>query len=82
MVRIVITDRNAVRSSEIGAHLLREIYSRHPRAVRFQARGLEELSGSRDLRNAVQGGGVEALLVEWRARAKEFERAAAKFRLY
>jgi hypothetical protein len=52
MVRIVITDRNAVRSSEIGAHLLREIYSRHPRAVRFQARGLEELSGSRGPRNS------------------------------
>ena len=82
MVRIVITDRNTVRSSEIGAHLLREIYSRHPKAVRFQARGLEELSGSRDLRNAVQGTGVDALLAEWRKTAKEFERAAAKFRLY
>jgi uncharacterized protein YbbC (DUF1343 family) len=82
MVRIVITNRDSLRSSEIGAHLLREIYSRHPKAVRFQARGLEELSGSRDLRNAVLGQGVDSLLVEWRETAKRFERDAAKYRLY
>jgi hypothetical protein len=82
MIRIVITDRDAVRSSEIGAHLLREIYARHPASVRFQPVGLEELSGSRALRNAVQRGGVDALIIEWRKAAREFERNAGPWRLY
>ncbi len=82
MVRIVVTDRNSVRSTEIGAHLLREIYSRHPTAVRFQPRGLEELSGDRALRNAVTGGGVEALLNKWRASSTRFESEARRWRLY
>ncbi len=82
MIRIVVTDRNLVRSTEIGAHLLREIYSRHPTAVRFQARGLEELSGDRALRVAVTDGGIEALLGKWRAASARFERDARQWRLY
>lgn len=82
MVRIVITERDSVRSSEVGAHLLREIYTRHPTRVRFQPRGLEELSGSRSLRNAVQNGGLDAVLAEWRASSAKFARDAARYRLY
>ena len=82
MVRIIITDRDAVRSSEIGARLLREIYARHGTAVRFQARGLEELSGSAALRNAVRNGGVDDLLVDWRESASRFARDAQPWRLY
>ena len=82
MIRIVVTDRESLRSSEIGAHLLREIYARHPSAVRFQARGLEELSGSRALRRAVQNGGVEDLIREWRNAAEQFSREARPWRLY
>lgn len=82
MIRMVVTDRNAVRSSEVGAHLLREIYSRHSASVRFQPRGLEELSGSRALRNAVQRGGVDALVGEWRAASRRFADRAREWRLY
>jgi uncharacterized protein YbbC (DUF1343 family) len=82
MVRIVITDRAAVRSSEIGALLLREIQSRHPSAVRYQQTGLEELAGSRALREAVRQGSVDSVLAEWRAAAADFQRRAAPFRLY
>jgi uncharacterized protein YbbC (DUF1343 family) len=82
MIRIIVTDRDSVRSSEIGAHLLREIYSRHPTAVRFQQRGLEELSGSRALRSAVLNGGVARLLSDWSAEAGKFERESSAWRLY
>lgn len=82
MVRMVVTDRNAVRSTEIGAHLLREIVARHPQSVRFQPRGLEELSGSLALRNAVRNGGVEELLEAWRTEALKFQAGAATSRLY
>ena len=82
MVRIVVTDPDAIRSTEIAAHLLREIYSRHPTAVRFQPRGLEELSGSQALRNAVRHGGIDAVITAWRRAAQRFEREAARWRLY
>jgi hypothetical protein len=82
MVRIVVTDRQAVRSSEVGAHLLHEIYARHPTAVRFQQVGLEELSGSRALRAAVENGGIDTLLAGWRKASADFEMKARPFRLY
>jgi uncharacterized protein YbbC (DUF1343 family) len=82
MVRIVVTAPDAIRSTEIGAHLLREIYARHPTAVRFQPRGLEELSGSAALRQAVRNGGVEAVIATWQKAAAQFERDAARWRLY
>ncbi|MEO8575245.1 MAG: DUF1343 domain-containing protein [Gemmatimonadales bacterium] len=82
MVRIVVTDRNAVRSSEIGAHLLREIYQRHPTQFRWSGRGIEELSGSRALRNAVERGGIDAVLSRWRNESAQFAKRAAPFRLY
>ncbi len=82
MVRMVVTDRNAIRSSEIGAHLLREIYVRHPRQFRWSGRGIEELSGSRELRNAVERGGIDAVLADWRTQSAQFAKRAGPFRLY
>jgi uncharacterized protein YbbC (DUF1343 family) len=83
MVRIVITNRSALRSSETGAHLLREIYLRHPRQFRWQAgAGIEELSGSRALRAAVQTGGIDALVSQWRNASATFARQSASYKLY
>ena len=83
MIRIVVTSRDDVRSSEIAAHLLREIYLRHPRQFRWQAgAGIEELSGSRALRNAVEKGSIDSLLAGWRNDAAAFSRKAAPFRIY
>jgi uncharacterized protein YbbC (DUF1343 family) len=83
MIRIVITNRDRVRSSEIGAYLLREIYSRHPKQFRWQqGAGIEELSGSRGLRRAVETGGVDALLAKWRSESSDFGRKALDARLY
>ena len=83
MIRVVVTDRNSVRSSEIAAHLLREILVRHRKQFKWQAgTGIEELSGSRDLRVAVQFGGVDALLAKWRSESARFMTRAAPARLY
>ena len=83
MIHIVVTDRNKLRSSEIGAHLLREIYVRHPKQFRWQqGAGIEELSGSRALRNAVEKGGITALLANWSRQSADFARDAAPVRLY
>lgn len=83
MVHISITDRNAVRSSVVAANLLREIYSRHPKQFRWQAgNGIEELSGSRRLRAAVENGRLDELLDRWNTESASFLRQTARFKLY
>ena len=83
MIRIVVTNRDQLRSSEIGAWLVREIYMRHPKEFRWQAgAGIEELSGSRALRGAVENGGIETLLSRWRQESSQFAKAASPFLLY
>ena len=82
MVRIIITRRDDLRSAEIGAHLLREIYIRHPKEFRWQANGIEELSGSRSLRNSVEREGVTALLAQWRRESARFKDQIAPYLLY
>jgi uncharacterized protein YbbC (DUF1343 family) len=82
MVRVVVTNRNGVRSSEIAAHLLREIYTRHRREFRWKEDGIELLSGSPALRSAVERGGIERLLHQWQLEAARFRDRVASFRLY
>lgn len=82
MIRIIVTNRDSVRSSETGAHLLREIVSRHPRQIRWQARGIEELSGSQALRNAAESGGVSQVIRLWRDASARFLKNVAPYRIY
>lgn len=83
MIRIIVTDRNKVRSSEIAAHLLREIYVRHSRQFKWQAgAGIEELSGSPSLRKAVESGGLDQMVASWRLESSRFMTRTEPFRLY
>ncbi|MGE5749479.1 MAG: exo-beta-N-acetylmuramidase NamZ domain-containing protein [Gemmatimonas sp.] len=83
MVHVIVTYPSRVRSSEIAAHLLREIYVRHKKEFRWQAgSGIEELSGSRALRVAVQTGGVGKLIDQWRTESQAFVNKSAPYLLY
>lgn len=82
MIRVTVTARDSVRAADVGAHMLREIYRRHQRDWRWREQGIERLSGSRDLRAAVENGGVEALLEKWRSASARFQAQVAPFRLY
>ena len=83
MIRVTVTDRDKVRSSEIAAYLLREIYLRHQKQFKWQAgAGIEELSGSTALRKAVESGGLDQLLASWRIESSRFMSRAEPFRLY
>jgi uncharacterized protein YbbC (DUF1343 family) len=83
MIRISVTDRDKLRSSEIAAHLLREIYVRHSKQFKWQAgAGIEELSGSTALRKAVESGGVDQLLASWKIESSRFMSRTEAFRLY
>jgi uncharacterized protein YbbC (DUF1343 family) len=82
IVRVIVTNRDRVRSAEIGAHLLREIYVRHRREFRWKEDGIELLSGSRALRSAVERDGVEKVLNQWHLEAQRFRDGIASYRLY
>ena len=82
MIRVTVTARDSVRAADVGAHMLREIYRRHPRDWQWREQGIERLSGSGELRAAVQTVGIEALLERWRSESARFEAQVAPFRLY
>jgi uncharacterized protein YbbC (DUF1343 family) len=85
MIEIRVTDRDALRPVEVGVRLLRAIYARHPRQMRWQrGRGLEELSGSRALREAVMTSddAVDRLLATWDREAGFFARDLQAHHLY
>jgi uncharacterized protein YbbC (DUF1343 family) len=83
MIEITVTNRDDVRPVELGAHLLRTIYKRHPREFSWREQGIERLSGSRALREAVEReGGIEALFAVWRRESEGFAAAAERYRLY
>lgn len=82
MIRLVVTDREAVRPFTIGVHLLRAIYKQHPDDLVLTA-GLERLAGTGELRTAVtREGGVEALLEKLEAETVPFRAAVAPYRIY
>ncbi|MEO7367840.1 MAG: DUF1343 domain-containing protein [Gemmatimonadaceae bacterium] len=83
MVRLTITNRNTIRSSVIAVHLLREIYARHPRQFKWQpGQGIEELSGTKQLRMTVENGRIDNLLDRWGQESDAFLRNASEIRLY
>ncbi|HEU5173316.1 MAG TPA: DUF1343 domain-containing protein [Gemmatimonadaceae bacterium] len=85
VIEITITDRDEARPVRAAVWLLREIASRHPRNFRWQrGRGIEELSGSAKLRQAVTSSdaAVDRLLRDWDGEADQFRRAVEPYRLY
>jgi uncharacterized protein YbbC (DUF1343 family) len=83
MIRIRVTDRDAVDAPAIGAHLLRAIYSRHTDQWKWRTSSIDRLSGDTRLRSAVEReGGVEALLPVLRAESKAWEAEARKYWIY
>jgi uncharacterized protein YbbC (DUF1343 family) len=82
MIRVNVTDRDRIRPVEVAAHLLREIYRRHPRELKWQEKGIERLSGSPDLRKAVEHGEIDELLERWRRDSSTFRADTRPYYLY
>jgi uncharacterized protein YbbC (DUF1343 family) len=82
MIQLTVTNRDSLRAADVGAWMLREIHSRHPREFQWRERGIERLSGSAELRGAVEKGGIEVVLERWRQEAERFTREVSTYRLY
>jgi uncharacterized protein YbbC (DUF1343 family) len=82
MIRVAVTDRDVLRPADVGAHMLRAIYRRHPRQWQWRENRVERLSGSAALRRAVERGTVAELLRAWERETAVWARGAEKYRLY
>jgi uncharacterized protein YbbC (DUF1343 family) len=83
MILLTVTDRNAVKPIEVGAHLLRAIYKRHTKDWKWETSFIDKLFGSSRLRLAVEKeGGVEALLPVLDQESAVFRAEAEKHWIY
>lgn len=82
MVRINVTDRNAVRPVEMGIRLMRAIYARHPKEFTWRTPQIDRLGGTDQLRKAVEGNTVDALIKQWDADAAKFTQQIKPYLIY
>jgi uncharacterized protein YbbC (DUF1343 family) len=82
VVRLHVTDRDAIDPVAAAVWMMRVIHRRHAKEWRWQNGGIERLSGSGKLRVAVERGGVDALLRSWRHESAEFQRSTRAYWLY
>jgi uncharacterized protein YbbC (DUF1343 family) len=82
MIRLTVTDRNAVKPVEVGAHLLRAIYKRHTAQWQWKT-SLDRLFGSDRLRLAVEReGGIEELLPVIAKESEQFRQQSERYWIY
>lgn len=83
MVRLHVTDRNAAAPVAAAVWLMRTIYKRHPSAFAWQrGTGVERLSGTDQLRRAVETGHIQPLLQRWERESRTFEASTRPYRIY
>lgn len=83
MVRLHVTDRNAATPVAAAVWLMRTIYRRHPTEFAWQrGTGLERLSGTGQLRRAIESGQVQALLDRWETESAAFEERTRPYLMY
>jgi uncharacterized protein YbbC (DUF1343 family) len=85
MVRITVTDRNAIRPVDMTVALLTIIKRRHPSDLTFRDAFMDRLAGDRSIRDAIVSGSVaraRALAPRMAAASARFAAAVRSDRLY
>lgn len=82
MLKVRVTDRNAVRPVELGVRMLAAIYDRHKGDWQWRVRAIDRLAGTDQLRTAVEQGTVDALLARWSVDAERFAKEVRPYLLY
>ncbi|HUQ47598.1 MAG TPA: DUF1343 domain-containing protein [Gemmatimonadaceae bacterium] len=82
MIKVRVTDRNAVRPVEVGARMLRAIYARHTTDFKWRLPQIDRLAGTDELRAAVEKNKVDRLLKKWRAASATFSGRVKPYLIY
>jgi len=80
-IRFAVTDRRAYRPVRTSLLLIDEIRRLHPRDFAWTAT-IDRLTGSDQVRLAIEGGRLPSLLEEWDRQAAEFRQSRTPFLLY
>jgi uncharacterized protein YbbC (DUF1343 family) len=80
-IRFVVTDRQAYRPVRTSLLLIDEIRRQHPRDFAWSPT-IDRLTGSDEVRLAIEGGTLPALLDEWDREAADFRESRKPFLLY
>ena len=81
VLRVHVTDRDAVEAVPVGSHMLRAIRKRHPTDWQWRA-SIERLGGTAELRAAVDAGNVGPLIEKWKREAAQFQASTRPYWLY
>ena len=82
MIKVNVTDREAIRPVTVAVRMLRAIYARHSGEFVWREASIDRLAGTSRLRAAVQAGTVDDLLAAWEADAQKFTALSKKYWLY
>jgi uncharacterized protein YbbC (DUF1343 family) len=82
MIEVVLLDRDRVRPITVGARMLQAIRARHPNEWQWRVGSIDRLSGSDELRAAVDAGKVDELLARWEIEAREFAAKREPYLIY
>lgn len=82
MIKVRVTDRNAVRSVEVGVRMLRAIYARHPTEFQWRIPQIDRLAGTDALRAAVEQNKIDGLLAKWNAESAAFAKRVKPYLIY
>ena len=91
MIKVSVTDRNAVRPVELGIRMLRAFKAAHPKEFAWREpsvnaagriKGIDRLAGTDQLTRAVDDGTVDALIAQWDAEAARFANLVKPYLLY
>jgi uncharacterized protein YbbC (DUF1343 family) len=81
MIKVSVTNRNAVRPVEVGIRMLRAIQSRHAEDFKWRP-SIDRLAGTDKLKMAVDQNTVDALIKEWNADAVKFAAMVKPYLIY
>jgi uncharacterized protein YbbC (DUF1343 family) len=82
MIEVVLLDRERVQPIRAGARMLQTIRARHPNEWQWRVGSIDRLSGSDELRAAVEAGRVDELLARWDIEARDFAARRQPYLLY
>ena len=91
MIKVSVTDRNAVRPVEMGIRMLRAIKAAHPTEFAWREpsvnaagriKGIDRLAGTDALTKAVDSGTIDALIKQWDADAVTFANMVKPYLIY
>jgi uncharacterized protein YbbC (DUF1343 family) len=81
-IRLLVTDRDRIDPPAVVVRLMRAMYMRHRAEWAWNGTYIESLSGSAEVRRAVELGDVDALLARWARESAAFGSDAKAYWLY